>query len=134
MDMMDMEYGRKTACYNCQRMLGQELHGKDGCHYHSGVLMTNGSLGTAANTSQAPRWSCCSLPGSNRGCHWGRHLLKRSAVEQVWRFTVSNILPKPASKRWRSSESDTQDATGGCAMEEAAASPYRAKRQRMQVA
>jgi hypothetical protein len=163
MDKMDIDSStaslspRKTACYNCQRMLDEGFHGKDGCHYHRGFLVSNGAPSGISHGSHDSRWSCCNLPSSNRGCHWGRHLLKRSAVESVWSFPVVDGRANKL-KRWRPSNAlwaadananananahansnpnpnaiASQPLSMSCGLEEAAFAPYPAKRQRVQL-
>ncbi|KAM0327145.1 hypothetical protein ACHAQA_006276 [Verticillium albo-atrum] len=75
-------------CSNCKRNFAWHLHGRDGCHYHSGFLqpMTSTSCDDRMDTEpsmaeflQSRRWSCCQQAGNNPGCNWGRHQLRQPA-------------------------------------------------------
>ncbi|KAH6695226.1 hypothetical protein F5X68DRAFT_29302 [Plectosphaerella plurivora] len=73
-------------CHNCKRSLPWALHGRDGCHYHSGILQPTPRTACDDQMDLEPsfddylksrRWTCCNQVGGNPGCHWGRHQLRQ---------------------------------------------------------
>ncbi|KAG7136355.1 hypothetical protein HYQ45_006056 [Verticillium longisporum] len=117
----------EMECSNCKRNFAWHLHGRDGCHYHSGFLQPMASTSddmmdtepTMEDFLQSRRWSCCQQAGNNPGCNWGRHQLRqpRSLEPTTGVRTGGNAFHSARGMKRRSSDDSDSDSSSGSGAE-----------------